>query len=343
MSNLFLKKHFVTQHSKALLMLTLGLSFLHPHVSAQSTSDDEERWYQIELLIFSQTLGAIDTGESWPKDIALAYPPGTILLSSTEDAVDGEDNIDTNIDQAITESALSEPLLADLPAGDPLNTLIELPDETPVINPIKSKSFIDLPEQELTLKSHKNRLERNNQYRVLKHIAWRQPIAEKTTAKSVVITGGDQFGEHFELEGTISVNASRYLHLETNLWLTQFYPNLGVDESTNLWPDLPKIPTPVDETFNLQSSNNLSFNTNNDNQFNQFGSLNSDTNTASTFSSFTNNDSVLRKPYLIDQIILLSQSRRMRSNELHYVDHPAIGVLAKITPWEPITADKSEF
>ena len=36
-----------------------------------------------------------------------------------------------------------------------------------------------------------------------------------------------------------------------------------------------------------------------------------------------------------DDFAVLSESRRMRSNELHYVDHPHMGVLINITPFEP--------
>ena len=36
-----------------------------------------------------------------------------------------------------------------------------------------------------------------------------------------------------------------------------------------------------------------------------------------------------------DDYALLSESRRMRSNEMHYVDHPLMGVVINITPFEP--------
>ena len=34
-----------------------------------------------------------------------------------------------------------------------------------------------------------------------------------------------------------------------------------------------------------------------------------------------------------DQFMALRESRRMRSNELHYLDHPALGVITKISPY----------
>lgn len=35
-----------------------------------------------------------------------------------------------------------------------------------------------------------------------------------------------------------------------------------------------------------------------------------------------------------DQVYYLKQNRRMRSKELHYIDHPVLGVLVKITPYK---------
>ena len=34
-----------------------------------------------------------------------------------------------------------------------------------------------------------------------------------------------------------------------------------------------------------------------------------------------------------NQFVALRESRRMRSNELHYLDHPALGIITKISPY----------
>lgn len=38
--------------------------------------------------------------------------------------------------------------------------------------------------------------------------------------------------------------------------------------------------------------------------------------------------------YLIKRTVKLNQDRSMRSNEVHYIDHPLIGVIVKIIPYE---------
>ncbi|GGY71002.1 hypothetical protein GCM10011613_14440 [Cellvibrio zantedeschiae] len=39
--------------------------------------------------------------------------------------------------------------------------------------------------------------------------------------------------------------------------------------------------------------------------------------------------------YLIKRIVKVSQDRSMRSNEVHYIDHPLLGIIVKIIPYEP--------
>ena len=37
---------------------------------------------------------------------------------------------------------------------------------------------------------------------------------------------------------------------------------------------------------------------------------------------------------VLSQVIPMKQSRRMRSKELHYIDHPMLGILVRVTPIE---------
>ena len=62
-------------------------------------------------------------------------------------------------------------------------------------------------------------------------------------------------------------------------------------------------------------------------------SLGSPTNEAGEVSDFGNQFSAfLENQYLTERIILIQQKRRMRSKELHFIDHPLMGVLLQITP-----------
>jgi len=46
------------------------------------------------------------------------------------------------------------------------------------------------------------------------------------------------------------------------------------------------------------------------------------------------NDSEKTQDYLIKRIVKINQDRNMRSNEIHYIDHPLLGIIVKIVPYE---------
>ena len=49
------------------------------------------------------------------------------------------------------------------------------------------------------------------------------------------------------------------------------------------------------------------------------------------------------EPVRIPSVFRLTQSRRMRSRELHYLDHPMFGVIVQVTPYEGPGASASTF
>ena len=195
--------------------------------------------------------------------------------------------------------------------------------------------------------------------RLLFHNAWRQPFYSQEQAPALVITGGDLYEDHYELEGTISLSLSRYLHIHTNLWLTQFEANTGKNEEHWRW--LPDRPTPTSvanegeadldfDTSELSTSldgNTLGSNSINSNSLGSFDdipSLNTGLDSDSLSFNFGNNSSTtyfddlgnfIEHPYMIRQIVTIQQKRRMRSGELHYIDHPRLGILIRIDPYQP--------
>ena len=102
-----------------------------------------------------------------------------------------------------------------------------------------------------------------------------------------------------EVTGEFYLYRSRYLHLVSNLTI-QHWQSLdrftAVDKSTNI---LPSHPTLTDNIIPSSNSTPLT---------------------------------------PIDEIPVraatINQSRRMRSNELHYIDHPMLGILVRVTPIE---------
>ncbi len=297
---------------------------------------DKARWFQIELIVFTPAQRSAQTSELWRNDFNLSYPTQWLALRPPllpqEPLEDGEinndldtptaDSLDIQTPTAITNDAntgandWNATGDADNPFGtfdDPLAA--ETFSETPVQRELDERFILRLlPEEELELANEVKQLKRN-QYRVLFHGAWRQGLFELPDSPGVIITGGELFDKHYELEGSITFSVSTYLRLDANLWLARFANNFGQEQ--NQWPNLPLRPD-YSLTQPLQQQNNFSLGWNN---FATFGS---------------EYDAILAEPYVVEEVVRLKQTRyRMRSTELHYVDHPKVGLLVKILPYEP--------
>lgn len=138
-------------------------------------------------------------------------------------------------------------------------------------------------------------LQRSSNYRVLFHKAWQQQLWQKRRAPAIVIRGGNTHAGHSQLEGSIKLSVSRYLHLSTNLWMSEFgEPEAGTGI---LLPE----PSSQDsgEPLDLASPG-------------------------------TPAPMAGAGPVYAARVAQLQQERRMRSGELHYLDHPLFGVLLQV-------------
>src|SRR5690554_1495553 len=185
--------------------------------------------------------------------------------------------------------------------------------------------FYRLAKDARKLNAVKDRLNAQPGFKVLFHEAWRQIIVDESDSPAILVFGGKEFDAHNELEGSVTIHVSRYLHINTNLWLTQFQANTG--HNRNQWPSLPQQPqkrlaqqpdsAPAQAIFtggNMATAKSefLSFN---------------DSEADRALTDF------LAAPFVPGEIITMQQSRKMRSDELHYLDHPRLGVLVKILPY----------
>ncbi|MFT7560799.1 MAG: hypothetical protein ACI93R_002722 [Flavobacteriales bacterium] len=221
------------------------------------------------------------------------------------------------------------------------------PNLEPNLEPTRDQEFIKLDKSHKSLLTERKRLDRSRGYRVLMHETWRQELHDKNEADSIFISGGEHYGEHFELEGSIELSLSRYLHITSNLWLTHFEDNYG--QESEHWPNLPSLPkkTPLfirpeaiqpaldaEKPFELTLGVSTPFSF--DLSAGQLGTNAQDLNLIQP-SSFGIGTQLFeeRAPYVIKEIAKLSAKRRMRSNELHHIDHPRLGILIQIQKYTP--------
>ncbi len=290
---------------KSCTLLGLTLATLW---TTQTLAEEGSTWYQVEMIVFERTSGA-DSIEQWPRNIQLRYPINWVALERSEE-INGEEQTDSNDD-------------AERPSWD--NGLAAL--NTPREVDYARDPFHPLPEDARSLDRFANAMNRSGQYRVLFHEAWRQPVTELDNSPALLIQGGDTFDNHTELEGSITLSVSRYLHLHTRLWFTEFEPNYG--QPPGAWPELPRRPNDSQPELDEPTENNWSTPSWGDEWQNPTGNAwDMSLNTTSSLPDFLGDDYVPRR------IVSMNQQRRMRSEELHYLDHPIIGLLIRITPYE---------
>lgn len=168
--------------------------------------------------------------------------------------------------------------------------------------------FYVLPATERTLNSQAQKIQRSGRNEVLFHNAWRQIITNKNNAKAIIITGGQSLGKHQSLAGSIRLSVATYLELQTNLWYAEFENNIGQDINQQ-WPEIPMPPNKSEMELEQALANDRA---------QQIG---------------TNGSTASGNNFVTRNIILLQQERDMRSSEIHYIDHPVVGIIIQIKPY----------
>ncbi|MFT6093254.1 MAG: hypothetical protein ACJA2Q_001147 [Pseudohongiellaceae bacterium] len=170
-------------------------------------------------------------------------------------------------------------------------------------------------------------LSRSPEHRLLFHGVWRQPVLFENEAKAILIEGGERYGNQSELQGSLTIrfneNSDRVV-LDADIWLTEFVIDdsrgslktnmqaaAGPEDATESaatpvaavpiqW-QLPALPTSIAD-----------------------GPL-------QTLRSRLQTD---KSQYRAQNVFHMLQSRAMRSNEFHYMDHPALGIVVQVEPYE---------
>ncbi|MBB6521724.1 CsiV family protein [Pseudoteredinibacter isoporae] len=297
-----------------LLAISLGETAV-----AQSAQTEQEHWYAVEVIAFKRLQINQNELPLNMERLNLSYPKNSMSVLEADTIADmsARQHADS---QAQTETA------SNLPDANPN------PDSTPPLTEVQREKelipghfVVSSPRAEEGLKRQAGSLARSKNQRVLFHKRWNLQLPPQQKQFNIVIHGGERFGDHQELEGYIQLSRSRYLHIETNIWLSQF--GFAQEEDYGRWLSLPERPSPFREV--AVDNNRLE-----NNEFVWQGQ-NSDT--------FTNNDSgssLSNSPgnslnnYVVRSIEQLKQKRRMRSGEIHYIDHPAFGLLIQLTPIE---------
>ena len=281
-------------------------------------TDDDARWFQVELILFSQQTDLALDAEQWPDIEGLKLPEKLLELHLPQPKPSTEDPL-APADDASSAEADTNPAL-------------EMSTEDDSDMPV---AYQILPNDQLQLTTMAEKLQRSPKRDLLLHIAWQQPTYDRKHAEPVYFAADmvesppvdenennaetginlPSPGEITELSGleyameegrnigpsnpqfvgTVTLSVERYLHIATDLIyrqaITQHKPIPVPD--LELWYDRP-YPT-------LHEPQGPAFQ---------------------------------QAEWQAVRGFQLKESRRMRSTEIHYLDHPFMGMVVVITPVE---------
>ena len=161
-------------------------------------------------------------------------------------------------------------------------------------------------------------LRMSSRFKPLFQASWEQDLKPRKKSPVILIQGGKQYGEHYELEGYIRIAVERYLLLDTDLWLVRYGNNSGnyyLPHQPQSHNEPEELPPMVDPAFAATP------------EYQQFKQQNPGFQASANHQPQTQQDA----DYPIEQIVIMKQQRRMRSDELHFIDHPKFGVIIKVT------------
>ncbi len=253
-----------------------------------------QRWFQVEMTIFSNESAADREREVWSaENLDLSYPPEMIRLGQLTDLLSLEFFArDSHAEALDDEAEPPEPELARLRDTGPFPVREESGFRFP---DLQRDSFLELPASFSDFRQTNQALERTVQYRVLYNAVWRQPVGDPGSAAPIFIAGGDRYGSLAELQGavTLNFNAGRdRVIFSADLWLAEF----GGASGGEPW-SLPPLPEALVETLGVETP-------------------------ASAAAP------------AISRVYTMRQQRELRSGEFHYLDHPALGIVVQITPYD---------
>ena len=345
--------------------------------------------YRIELIIFTNrsNLDGVSSSfsdnddsqvrEDWSAKPELSYPDNLVFLHPPRpDPVTAENNESVVDIQPPQREELVETLTDSEIASAPedLQTAVEKAlASLPLLEHLDSETHL--------LKDMAKSIGRRSNHQVLFHQAWHQELGAAETAPSIPISGGEAFDQHHELEGSIKLNKDRYLHITSDLWLTQYvlrddeqWGKLTHEATENSLLTAKIIDTKAVPSFpldliriaedaaileaelakHLEDEALYEFTLEQDEQAVNLVYSSSEEGIESsvdTVDAVENDIDLLLNDatelsfdlFEANKTYVLKEHRKMKRAEVHFLDHPMMGLIIQITKYEvPVNAEGAE-
>jgi len=288
-------------------LLTGGLLIT---LSSPTHGQTSQRWFQIELSIFSnESLGDRDE-EMWNaerSELSYASPlrrldePGDLLITDSMIAAAISEPEELAIEEATIELNDEELAAADL--AQRLSAVVATGPQPPRAQgefrffDLLRDPNVQLSPQDSDFQQTNRAIERSSEHRLLFHGLWRESLADPNEAIPIYVHGGLKYGDQHELQGSITLrfndNRDRIV-IDSDLWLTEYSAVADLEGDWQLPPIPEAMLTPVDAIGASEPGLAMG----------------------------------------INRVFHMQQSREMRSTEFHYIDHPAMGIVILVEPYE---------
>ena len=307
--------------------------------ATSSLAEEALPWYEVEIIIFTRDIQPASLSEAWPSD------PGTPdfeharpLQADPADKVQpieaaAEGGIDDLNSAANLNLPTASPDIADensTPAGNsglagdlptPGTATLGPPGLPAAAELQQLEPYALLPEDEFRLKSEFSRLQRSRGLQPEIHLAWRQPVSNQKNAQLLYLRT-----PYAAAESKMEIDREREEE------------GAGLVTESGIFGGLASIttaePPGLEGTIRISVSRYLHV------ELDLLRRIRSATPYPSYEQSFEGGLTEQAQPY---HRYRMQAHRRMRSGELHYIDHPLMGVLIKITPYElPTPAEPVE-
>lgn len=352
------------------LVTGLGL----PILSVSAEYDSERTWYTVEIVVFTQPQDG--AGEVWPLQPSLGYAQPLAELKSSPTMRDATVSLpgyrleDTTPKPVLTydPSAAFTPVIATQPdAADTdsmdaaavdaaavgtvavSNAAVNAATHSPLMVPT---ALAMLSTAGSDLAAQARRIDRSRGRNVVFHKRWQQPFWSESETLPLLIDSNPVTGDYPQLQGTLKLYISRFLHLEADLWL-----NRRSADMPDRWrmPAPPLAPPAVtlrpvlfaltgkdlsDYSQRMRILNTTSHSPIPQPAYQSVSLAGSETQMNALEPTLVAMPAPAAAPEPLSayapwrHAVKIEQRRKMRSDELHYLDHPLLGILIKITELE---------
>lgn len=262
--------------------------------SAQATGQD--RWFQIEATVFTNESRFERDAEYWlPNQPELSFPESIRRLATVQDKLLIGAFLTAEDNSQETAAAPNEETLR----SQRILSMGPEPergaDEFRLFDVLRDE-YLDLPARLSDFSQTNRALERSPDHKLLFHGHWRQRVVSADEATSIYIEGSRRRDSLQVLNGSLTIRFNDQRDRVVVDANLWLIEAAGNTERSAEWT-LPEIPAAV-----------------------------SDPTSGTTRSA--------KYPAASFRVYPMQQSREMRSNEFHYLDHPALGLIIAVRPYD---------